>query len=153
MEPPTTGPRPVITQAAGAAVTGAVLSFAACRALDATARHREQACATTDGMCFTWWDVAVLPLLFAVAAVVLALVCKRLGTGPRIAVVPPSLLLAPLPLAAAQSAGGWAAATVAGGAWACSLTLAARDRHRALGLILAAALLLASLIVLYRPGG
>ncbi|MEU7363496.1 MULTISPECIES: hypothetical protein [Streptomyces] len=141
----------MMSQAAGAAATGALLSFAACRALALTQRHREQTCASTDGMCFTWWDLATLPLIFATASVVLAVVYKALGIGPRIVVVPPSLLLAPLPLAAGQSVGGWAAAAMAGGVWACSVALAARDHHRVLGLTLAAAVLLTSVIVLYRP--
>ncbi|MFF7098208.1 hypothetical protein ACFY9A_38375 [Streptomyces rubradiris] len=150
MKPPTE-PRPVIAQAAGAAVTGAVLSFTACQALAATGRRRERACSTTDGMCFTWWDVAVLPLTFAAALAVLSIVYKALGIGPRIGVIPPSLLLAPLPLGAADSIGGRAAVTVAGALWACFLALAARKRHRMLGLSLTAVVLLASLIVLYRP--
>ncbi|MEV7440038.1 hypothetical protein AB0O22_02575 [Streptomyces sp. NPDC091204] len=55
-----------------------------------------------------------------------------------------------VPLAAARADFGWWAAALAGGAWAGCLALAAWDRFRAVGLSVAAVLLLASLVVLYR---
>ncbi|MFI8347695.1 hypothetical protein [Streptomyces sp. NPDC085596] len=82
--------------------------------------------------------------------IVLVIVHKQLDIRPRLAVIPPTILLAPIPLAAAQAtAGGWTAAIV-GGAWSCSLALAAWSRYRILGLTASTTLLLASLVVLYR---
>ncbi|MFJ1730036.1 hypothetical protein [Streptomyces sp. NPDC088254] len=77
-------------------------------------------------------------------------VYKRLGIRPRLAVVPPTLALAPIPLAAAQTNAGWWAAALTGGAWASLLAPAAWSRYRILTLSAAAALLLSSLVVLYR---
>ncbi|MDT0469029.1 hypothetical protein [Streptomyces gibsoniae] len=84
-----------------------------------------------------------------VALVVLIVVYRQLDIRPRLAVVPPTFLLAPLPLAAAQTTAGWWAATIAGAAWSCALALAAWRRYRIVGITASAALLLASLIVLY----
>ncbi|MEX3100203.1 MULTISPECIES: hypothetical protein [unclassified Streptomyces] len=136
-------------RAVGAAVTGALLASAASVFLTWTEHHSEAACGATDGLCFTWWDVAAIPLTCAVALIVLAVVYKRLDIGPRFVVIPPTILLAPVPLAAAHAIAGWWAAAVAGGVWSCSLVLALRDRWRVLGLTAAAVLLLGSLAVLY----
>ena len=136
-------------QATGAAVTGAVLAYGACQAFAATKHHSEQACRAVDGPCFTSWGLAVVPFTFTTALIVLIIVYKRLGIGPRVEVIAPTMLLAPILLGAAQSTGGWWAATVVGGAWSCSLTLAVRSRCRLLGLSMAATLLLASLVTLY----
>lgn len=134
----------------GAAVTGAVLAAGAVHHLAWVKRHSDKACETTDGICFTWWDVTALPLIIAVALVVLIVVYKRLDIRPRLAVIPPTILLAPLPLSAAQTTAGWWAATAVGAAWAGSVALTAWSRFRVLGLSASAALLLGSLIVLYR---
>jgi hypothetical protein len=112
--------------------------------------HNEQACETTDGLCFTWWDVAAIPLAFATALITLIVVYKQLGIRPRLAVIPPTILLAPIPLAAAQAIAGLWAAAITGGAWAAFLALAAWSRYRILGLSGAGALLLASLVTVYR---
>ncbi|WP_330332376.1 hypothetical protein OHS33_23475 [Streptomyces sp. NBC_00536] len=106
-----------------------------------------------DGLCWTWWDWAAVPLALTTALIVLTVVYKRLAIGDigtRLAVILPTIALAPFPLAAAQTAAGWWAATITGGAWACLLALAAWSRYRILGLSASAALLLASLVVLYR---
>ncbi|MER6201444.1 hypothetical protein ABT234_29265 [Streptomyces sp. NPDC001586] len=146
----TTEPRPVVPGAVGAAVTGAVLAYGAVHFFSWVERQNAQACETSDGLCWTWWDWAAVPLALTTALIVLMTVYKRLGIGPRAAVVLPTVLLAVFPLAAARADLGWWAAALAGGAWAGSLALAAWDRHRALGLSAAAVLLLASLVVLYR---
>ncbi|MEU6369472.1 hypothetical protein ABZ876_27985 [Streptomyces sp. NPDC046931] len=150
MNTPYTESRPIVPRASGAAFTGAVLAYGACWFFSWVKHYSNQACETTDGLCFTWWDVAVLPLTFATALITLIVVYKQLSIRPRLAVIPPTLLLAPIPLAAAQSSAGWWAATLTGGAWASSLALTAWSRYRVLGLSAAAALLLASLVVLYR---
>ncbi|MFE0255083.1 hypothetical protein [Streptomyces sp. NPDC059010] len=134
----------------GAAATGAVRALGACLFFSWVGRHGDQACETTDGICFTWWDLAAVPLTFTTALITLIVVYKRLGIRPRLAVVPPTVLLAPFPLAAAQTTAGLWATTVTGGAWASFLALAAWNRYRILGLSAAAALLLTSLAVLYR---
>ncbi|MFI1763532.1 hypothetical protein ACH41H_16005 [Streptomyces sp. NPDC020800] len=149
MTTPRPEPQPVLPRALGAAVTGAVLATGA-RAYLSWATHRsDRICRTTDGLCFTGWNLTAVPLVFAVALVVLLVVYKRLGIRPRIAVVPPTLMLAPMPLAAADTAAGWWAVALAGGAWSYSLALAAWDRYRIPALAASAALLLASMAVLY----
>lgn len=149
MDTPYTETRPVAPRVSGAAVTGAVLAYGACRFFSWVRQYSEQACETTDGICFTWWDLAVIPLTYATAVITLIVVYKQLGIRPRLAVIPPTILLAPFPLAAAQTSAGWWAATVAGGAWASFFALAAWSRYRILGLSAAAALLLGSFLVLY----
>ncbi|MFE3187116.1 hypothetical protein ACFXKR_40705 [Streptomyces violascens] len=134
----------------GAALTGTILAYGACTFFAWVGHHHDQACKTTDGLCWTWWDWAAIPLTLTLALTVLVVVYKRLGIRPRIAVIPPTLLLAPLPLAAAQTTAGWWATALAGGAWACSLALTTWTRYRIQGVSAAAALLLAALIVLYR---
>ncbi|MCX5384858.1 hypothetical protein [Streptomyces sp. NBC_00083] len=86
----------------------------------------------------------------ATALIALSVVYKWLEIRPRLAIIPPTVLLAPFPLAAAQTAADWRAVTLAGGAWTCSLALTAWSRYRPWGLSSAAMLLLASLVVLYR---
>ncbi|MBT2382439.1 hypothetical protein [Streptomyces sp. ISL-11] len=114
-------------------------------------RDSDQACEKTDSFCWgwTWWGLAEIPLTFTTALIVLVIVYKRLGIRPRHAVIPPTILLAPFPLAAAQATAGWWAATITGGAWSCSLALAAWSRYRILGVTASATLLLASLVVIY----
>ncbi|MFD7609123.1 hypothetical protein ACFWAN_54030 [Streptomyces mirabilis] len=150
MNTPRTEPRPVMLGVSGAAVTGAVLATGAGSFLSWVKHHSKQACETTDGLCFTWWDLAAIPLTITIALIILIVVYKQLDIRPRLAVIPPTILLAPLPLVAAQTTAGWWAATIAGGAWSCSLALAAWSRYRILGITASATLLLASLIVLYR---
>ena len=150
MQTPTTEPSPVLPRVSGVAVTGAVVAAGA-GSYVSWVRHRdEQACATTDGLCFSWWGLTAVPLTITIAAIVLIVVYKRLGIRPRLAVVPPTIVLAPLPLAAAQATAGWWAAAIAGGAWSCFFALAAWSRYRIPGLTAAAMLLLASMVVLYR---
>ncbi|QBJ89076.1 hypothetical protein D0Z67_01225 [Streptomyces seoulensis] len=113
-------------------------------------RDSDQACEKTDGLCWTLWDWAVVPLTMTTALTVLIIVYKQLGVRPRLAVIPPTILLAPIPLAAAHMTVGWWTATIAGGAWSCSLALTAWSRYRILGITASATLLLASLVALYR---
>ncbi|MFD9819402.1 hypothetical protein [Streptomyces violascens] len=134
----------------GVALTGTILAYGACTFFTWVGHHRDQACKTTDGLCWTWWDWAAIPLTLTIALTVLAVVYKRLEIRPRIAVIPPTLLLAPLPLAAAHTTADCWAAAITGGAWACSLALTTCTRYRIPGASATAALLLAALIVLYR---
>ncbi|MEU8591293.1 hypothetical protein AB0C59_30465 [Streptomyces sp. NPDC048664] len=150
MNTPNAELRPILPRVYGAAATGAVLAYGVCLFFSWVKNHRDQACETTDGLCYTWWDVAAIPLTFVTALITLIVVYKQLGIRPRLAVIPPTLLLAPIPLAAAQTSAGWWAATLTGGAWASSLALAVWSRYRILGLSAAAALLIGSLVVLYR---
>lgn len=149
MDTPYAEPRPMAPRVSGAAATGAVLAHGACLFFSWVGHHSDQACETTDGICFTWWDLTAIPLTFTTALITLIVVYKQLGIRPRLAVIPPTILLAPFPLAAAQTTGGLWGATIAGGAWASFLGLAAWNRYRILGLSAAAALLLASLATLY----
>ncbi|WP_327360289.1 hypothetical protein [Streptomyces sp. NBC_01296] len=78
----------------------------------------------------------------------------RGGTVPsghevRLAVIPPTILLAPFPVLAGQATAGWWIAAITGGAWSCSLALATSSRYRIRGIAASATLLLASLVVLY----
>ncbi|GHI05272.1 hypothetical protein AQI88_23440 [Streptomyces cellostaticus] len=150
MNTPRTEPRPVLPRVSGAAVTGAVLATGAATYLSWVRQHDDRACATTDSICVTWRGVTAIPLTMTIAVIVLTVVYKRLDIRPRIAVIPPTFLLAPLPLAAAQATAGWWAATLVGGAWSGSFALAAWSRYRILGLTASATLLLVSLVVLYR---
>ncbi|MFJ7077669.1 hypothetical protein [Streptomyces sp. NPDC098781] len=143
-------PRSIALPVSGAAATGAVLAHGASLFLSWVGHHSDQACETTDGICFTWWDLTAIPVTFATALMTLIVVYKQLGIRPRLAVIPPTILLAPIPLAAAQTTFGLWAATITGGAWAASLAVTAWNRYRILGLSAAAALLLASLVALYR---
>ncbi|MEU1405541.1 hypothetical protein ABZ471_24820 [Streptomyces sp. NPDC005728] len=133
----------------GAAATGAVLATGAGQYLAWVKDHSDQTCETTDGLCFTWWGLTAVPLVMTIALVVLIVVYKQLDIRPRLAIIPPTFLLAPLPLAAAQTTAGWWAAAIAGGAWSCVLALAAWSRYRIVGITASATLLLTSLIVLY----
>ncbi|MEV0410095.1 hypothetical protein AB0I68_04585 [Streptomyces sp. NPDC050448] len=132
------------------AVTGAALAYGAVHFFSWVKHHNDQACEKTDGLCWTWWDWAAIPLTLTTALIILVIVYKQLDIGPRLAVVLPTILLAPFPLLAAQTTVGWWAAAITGGAWSCLLALAAWGRYRILGLSASAALLLASLVVLYR---
>ncbi len=144
-----TEPRPVLPRVAGAAVTGAVLATGASHFISWTRRDSARACEKTDGLCWTWWDLAALPLAFTASAITLILVYKQLGIRPRFAVIPPTIVLGPLPLVAAQTTAGWWAAAITGGAWSCFLALIAWDRYQILGITASATLLLVSLVVLY----
>ncbi|MFC9582128.1 hypothetical protein ACFVJ8_04675 [Streptomyces yangpuensis] len=135
---------------AAAAATGAALASGAVWFFARVDRHDERACATTDGLCWTWWDWASVPLTLTVALISLMAVYERLDITPRLAVVPPTVLLAPLPLTAAAAVADWWGAALAGAAWAGALALATWDRHRIPALAAAAALLIASLGTLYR---
>ncbi|MDX3537459.1 hypothetical protein PV721_24425 [Streptomyces sp. MB09-01] len=150
MSTPHVETRSVVPRACGAAVTGAVLAYGAVLFFSWVEHHDARACETTDGLCWTWWDWAAVPVALTAALAVLMIVYGRLGIGPRLAVVLPTVVLGALPLAAAQATAGWWAAALAGGAWSCSLALAAWGRYRIPGLSAAAALLLASLVALYR---
>ncbi|MFJ8310480.1 MULTISPECIES: hypothetical protein [unclassified Streptomyces] len=142
--------RSVILRVSGSAVAGAILAYGAVRFFSSVKHHNAQACETTDGLCWTWWDWAAIPLTITITLLVLIVVYKRLDIGPRLAVIPPTILLAPLPLVAAQTTAGWWAATITGGAWSCAIALGTWSRYRVFGTTVSATLLLASLVVLYR---
>lgn len=150
MTTPYAEPRPPMApRISGAAATGAVLTFGADRFLSWVGHQNTQACETTDGLCFTWWDLTAIPLIFMTALITLIVIYKQLGIRPRLAVIPPTILLAPFPLTAAEATAGWWAAIITGGAWASLLALGAWSRYRILGLSGAGAVLLASFGVLY----
>ncbi|MFF0401757.1 hypothetical protein ACFYSJ_39545 [Streptomyces sp. NPDC005248] len=133
----------------GAAVTGVVLAAGAGHYLSWVKHQSNKVCESIDGLCFTWWDLTAVPLIITIALIILNVVYKQLDIRPRLAVIPPTILLAPLPLVAAQTTAGWWAATIVGGAWSCALALAAWSRHRIVGITASATLLLASLVALY----
>ncbi|MGQ4418150.1 hypothetical protein ACN6LA_004702 [Streptomyces sp. SAS_269] len=149
MTTPRTEPAPALPRLLGAAVTGAVLATGAQAYLSWVGRRSDRICRTTDGLCFTGWNLTAVPLLFAVSLTVLLVVYKRLGIGPRLVVVPPTLLLAPILLSAAHAAAGWWAVALTGGAWSYSVALAAWHRYRFWALAVSAGLLLAAMVVLY----
>lgn len=136
-------PRPVIPQVSGAAVTGAVLACGVVYFFSWVRRDSDQACEKTEGLCWTWWDSAAIPLTLAAALITLIIVYKQLDIRPRLAVIPPTILLAPLPLLAAQANAGWWTATIAGGTWSGFVALTAWSRYRILGVTASATLLLA----------
>lgn len=131
------------------AVIGAVLAAGAAYFFAWVKQQSDQACSQTDGLCWTWWEWAAVPLTFTTALITLTIAYKRLDIKPLLVVVPLTILLAPLPVLAAQGTGGWWAAAVTGGAWSCSVALIARRRYRSLGVAASATLLLAFLVVLY----
>ncbi|MEU2928995.1 hypothetical protein ABZ636_28670 [Streptomyces sp. NPDC007251] len=146
---PHTEPQPVLPRVLGAAVTGAVLAVGAGAYLSWAEHHSDRLCRTTEGFCFTGWNLTALPLAFAVSLTVLLVVYKLLGIRPRLAVVPPTLVLAPIPLSAAHATADWWAVALAGGAWSYALALAAWSRYRIPALAASAGLLLASMVALY----
>ncbi|MER5727872.1 hypothetical protein ABT084_05850 [Streptomyces sp. NPDC002138] len=149
MSHPRAESRTVLPRAFGAALTGAVLAYGAVQFFSWVKHHKDQVCEKTDGLCWTWWDWAAVPLAVTTALIVLMVVYKRLDIGPRLGVILPTILIAPFPLLAAQTTVGWWAATITGGAWSFFLILATWSRYRILGLTASAALLLVSLVVLY----
>ncbi|MFG2718952.1 hypothetical protein ACGFW5_11785 [Streptomyces sp. NPDC048416] len=150
MDTSRTEPSAVVPRVSGATATGAVLACGAVSFFSWVKRDSDRACVKTDGLCWTWWDWAAIPLSLTTALVILIVVYKQLDIRPRLAIIPPTVLLAPFPLHAAQATAGWWAAAITGGAWSCSLALTAWTRYRTLGIASSAALLLASLIVAYR---
>ncbi|MEV5877243.1 hypothetical protein AB0L75_24000 [Streptomyces sp. NPDC052101] len=144
-----TEPQSVLPRVLGAAVTGAVLAAGARAYLSWAGQRSDRICRTTDSLCFTGWNLTAVPLLFTVALIVLLVVYKRLDIRPRLAVIPPTLVLAPIPLSAAHTAAGWWAVALAGGAWSYAWALAAWSRYRTAALAASAALFLGSMVVLY----
>ncbi|MBJ7904068.1 hypothetical protein IF655_12245 [Streptomyces sp. DSM 110735] len=139
----------LVPRLSGAAVTGAGLAAGATAYL-ARARERAEGICGADGvMCVTWGNLTALPVVIVTALVVLVVVYKRLDIRPRLAVIPPTLLLAPLPLTAAQTVLGGTATAAAGAVWAGALALTAWDRYRVLGLTAGAVLVCGSIFVLY----
>lgn len=133
-----------------AAVTGAVLACGVVQLFSWVERHKAHACEWMDGLCWTWWDGAAIPLAVTTALIALMVAYEGLDIETRLALVLPTIALAPFPLTAAQAVGAGWAANLTGAAWACLLALAAWSRYRIPGLSASAALLLASLVVLYR---
>ncbi|WP_147267428.1 hypothetical protein [Streptomyces sp. SDr-06] len=149
MNPVPAEARPVLPRLLVVAVTGAALACGVCRFLAWTRHHNAQTCATTDSLCWTWWDWAALPLSITIALTVLTVVYKPLNIGPRLVVVPLTILLAPFPLAAAQTTAGWWGQTAAGGAWACAVALSAWSCYRVWAVTASVGLMVGSLMVLY----
>ncbi|WP_406164375.1 hypothetical protein OG806_26245 [Streptomyces sp. NBC_00882] len=145
-----TEPRSIMPRVSGAAVVGAGLAYGVVNFFPWVTVRDDQACEKIDGLCWTWWGLAHIPLAFTTALIVLVIVYKQLDIRPRLAVIPPTILLAPFPLVAAQATAGWWTAVIVGGAWSGSLALAAWTRYRVLGITASGTLLLASLVVLYR---
>lgn len=141
--------RTLAPRLSGAAVTGAGLAVGATAYLAQAQERAEGTCGADLVMCVTWGNLTALPVIIVTALVVLVVVYKRLGIRPRLAVIPPTLLLAPLPLTAAQTVLGGTATAVAGAVWAGALALTAWDRYRVLGVTAGAVLVCGSLVVLY----
>ncbi|MEU3839663.1 hypothetical protein AB0E88_06465 [Streptomyces sp. NPDC028635] len=141
--------RPVLPRLVGVAVTGAVLALGAEQFRAWIDRRSSRGCGDVESVCITWWGLAFVPLTVLAAVAVLATAYKALDIGPRLVIVPPTVLLAPMPLGAAQTLAGPGAVVLAGGLWCSVLALAAWNRHRVLALSGAAALLLVSLVQLY----
>lgn len=141
--------RPVPPRLAGVAVIGAVLALGAEQFHAWVDRLDSRECSAVDSVCVTWWGLAFVPLTAVVAVAVLCTVYKALDIRPRLVIVPPTVLLAPVPLAAAQALSGHGAVALTGGLWCSALALGAWRRHRVLALSAAAALLLTALVSLY----
>ncbi|MEU6541487.1 hypothetical protein [Streptomyces sp. NPDC047000] len=132
----------------GAAVTGAALTWSAVQLVEGAYRYDAHVCAKETSLCLTPWPVLSFPAAFALALVVLVAAYRLLGIRPGAAVIPPTLLLAPLPIAAARRIAGTGPATVAGAVWAAALVLALWRPYRTLGLSTAGTLLLVSTVML-----
>lgn len=133
---------------AGAAGTGAALTYLSFGLMDWADRRDARACANAPDFCMTLWPTLSLPAALVVALVGLTVMYKLLGIRPRLAVVPPTLLLAPFPLAAAMDTAGLWPAVVVGAIWSAALALTVWRPYRILGLSTAATLLLASFVVI-----
>ncbi|MEU4038488.1 hypothetical protein [Streptomyces collinus] len=141
-------PDSALPRVLGAAATGAVLATGA-RGYLAWSDHRgDRACQADGGLCITWWNVTAVPLILTVTLVVLTVAYGQLGIRPRLVIIPPTVLLAPVPLAAGAATGSSAVA-LTGAAWAGCLALAAWKRYRVTALTASAVILLAALIVRY----
>lgn len=150
MTTPHTEPAPALSRLLGAAATGAVLATGALAYLSWVHRRSDRICRSTpDTLCFTGWNLTAVPLVFAVSLTVLLAVYKWLGIRPRLAVILPTLLLAPILLSAAYATAGWPAVALAGGACSYSFALATWSRYRIPALAASSVLLLASMVVLY----
>ncbi|WP_420010344.1 hypothetical protein [Streptomyces collinus] len=132
----------------GAAVTGAVLATGARGYLSWSGHRGDRACRPDGGLCLTWWNLTAVPLVLAVTLVVLTVVYRRLGIGPRLVIIPPTVLLAPVPLAVGAASGSSAVA-LTGAAWSGCLALAAWRRYRVPALTASAVILLAAMVVRY----
>ncbi|MFD8218341.1 hypothetical protein ACFV2U_32695 [Streptomyces sp. NPDC059697] len=135
---------------AGVAGAGAALTYLSFGLVEWADRYNTRTCAEAPDFCMTLWPVLSFPAAFVIALVGLIVVYRLLGIRPGLAVIPPTLLLAPFPLTAALSTAGLWPATVVGAVWTTALALTVWRPYRILGLSTAATLLLASLIVIYR---
>ncbi|MFF4488784.1 hypothetical protein ACFY0F_20185 [Streptomyces sp. NPDC001544] len=133
----------------GAAATGAALTYLSIHLVQEAYAYDDRVCADDTSVCLTPWPVLSYAASFAIALVGLIVAYRLLGIRPGRTVIPPTLLLAPLPLIAALSTVGMWPAVVVGASWAASVALTAWRPYRILGLSAAAALLLASLIVVH----
>ncbi|MFJ4585670.1 hypothetical protein [Streptomyces echinatus] len=132
----------------GAAATGAILSTGA-RSYLSWANHRStQTCQDSEILCITWWNLTALPLTLTVTLLVLTITYKHLDIRPSLVIVPPTILLAPIPLAVG-AAGGWSAVALTGAAWSGCLALAAWKRYRVSALTASTSIFLATMIATY----
>ncbi|MFF2520131.1 hypothetical protein [Streptomyces sp. NPDC058086] len=134
----------------GAAATGAALTCLSIHLVQEAYAYDARVCADETSVCLTPWPVLSFPASFAIALVGLIVAYRLLGIRPGLTVIPPTLLLAPFPLNAALSTVGKWPAVVVGAVWAAAVALTAWRPYRILGLSASAALLLASLIILWR---
>jgi hypothetical protein len=134
----------------GAAATGAALTYLSIHLVQEAYAYDARVCADETSVCLTPWPVLSFAASFAIALVGLIVAYRLLGIRPGLTAIPPTLLLAPFPLNAALSTAGKWPAVVVGAVWAASVALTAWRPYRILGLSTAAALLLASFIVIYR---
>ncbi|MFJ4953041.1 hypothetical protein [Streptomyces sp. NPDC088760] len=144
-----TEPHPVLPRVLGAVLTGAALAVGARSYHSWIDHHNDRSCQSDDMVCITWWGVTAVPLLLVTSAIVLAVVYKRLDIRPRAVIVPPTILLAPVPLVAADTIGDWWGVTLIGGLWTGLLALGAWNRHRIPALTASAAILLAAMVSYY----
>ncbi|MFF4398208.1 hypothetical protein [Streptomyces sp. NPDC001480] len=134
----------------GAAATAAALTYLSIRLVQGAYAYDARVCADDTSVCLTPWPVLSFPASFAIALVGLIVAYRLLGIRPGLTVIPPTLLLAPFPLDATLSTVGKWPAVVVGAVWAAGVALTAWRPYRILGLSIAAALLLASLVILWR---
>ncbi|MFD8736694.1 hypothetical protein ACFV06_17510 [Streptomyces sp. NPDC059618] len=142
--------RSLVARIAGVAGAGAVLAYLSFGLVNWADRYNTRTCADAPDFCMTLWPVLAIPASFAIALVGLIVVYRLLSIRPGLAVIPPTLLLAPFPLTAALSTAGMWPATAVGAIWTTALALTVWRPYRILGLSTASMLLLASFVVIYR---
>lgn len=133
----------------GATATGAALTYLSIHLVQEAYAYDARLCADEASMCLTPYPVLAFPASFVIALVGLIVAYRLLGIRPGLMVIPPTLLLAPFPVHAALNTVGKSPAVVVGAIWTATVALTAWRPYRVLGLSASAALLLASLLILW----